>query len=150
MEIEVQGVKYKIPRAPEVTGALAPLPESKQREWREIYVKGLKQAVAEHPGENVEQFATREANRMLRVEEPQNYDEAMKLELWQLMKIESRGTHLHVVTIGSHGCNLPIPRGTDASADIAAKFEANAAAIGPAAAADKGASKDRSGKGPDK
>jgi hypothetical protein len=110
----------EIPPAPEVVGALAPLPEAKRREWRDTYAKALKQAKIDVPEDGMEQRtrALKEANRMFRVEEPLNYKDAMALEPWQVMKRQQEGERLHVVLIDSRGHFFPVPRGVDAAADL--------------------------------
>ncbi len=114
MEGEGQAVRSEIPMAPQFPG----LPESKQREWRELYAKALKQAKIDHPEDGMEQraVATREANRIFRVDELRNYREAMALESWQVLHLQQMGDQLKVVTIDGKKYSFDVPRGVDASA----------------------------------
>jgi hypothetical protein len=104
--------KLLIPEAPEVHGALAPLPEAKRKEWRDGYSRGLKQAKLDHAEDPFEQArgALREANRVFWIDEITTYEGAIALQDWQLMHRSERGGHLKIVTIEGKKYSFPIPR----------------------------------------
>jgi len=115
---EVKVTAAEIPPMPELAGALAPLPASKQREWRDTYAKALKQAKIDVPEGGMEQRirAVKEANRIFCVDEPLSYKDAMALEPWQLVKRQQMGDRLHVVTIDGKGLWFEVSRGVDVAA----------------------------------
>src|SRR5712664_3283181 len=91
----------QVPDPPEVHGALALFPESSKGQWRLNYIRALKQAQVDFPGVETQQraVATREANRLLIVDEPESYEDAMDIEPWKVLKRESFGANLEVTAI---------------------------------------------------
>jgi hypothetical protein len=118
LENEARGTGDGIPLAPEVVGALAPLPESKRHEWRQLYSAALKQAKVDSPGDSIaqRQAANKEANRIFRIGEITTYKQAAALEDWQLMKRQEIGGRLHIVTIDGKGYWVDVPSSVDAGA----------------------------------
>jgi aspartyl/asparaginyl beta-hydroxylase (cupin superfamily) len=105
--------KVVIPEVPELHGALAPLPEAKRKEWREAYARGLKQAKLDRAEDPTEQarMARKEANRVYWIDEPTSYEEATRLQDWQLMARVERGGQLIIVTVHQHKrYSFPIPQ----------------------------------------
>ncbi|HWR37017.1 MAG TPA: hypothetical protein VN622_14235 [Clostridia bacterium] len=72
----------------EVPAAPHFLPKSQRSNWTKTYAQAFKQAQTDFPDDLSAQRAAalREANRMLRVPEPESYEAAMKLESWQVLK----------------------------------------------------------------
>jgi hypothetical protein len=70
--------KIQIPAAPNIPGFTREM----QRKWESDFAKAFKQALVDHPGDEITQraVATREANRVFRVEAPTSYEEAMAIE----------------------------------------------------------------------
>jgi hypothetical protein len=83
MEKTMNGEKVQIPAAPSLPGFDA----ERQARWRSDWAKAFKQAQVDHPGDEITQraVATREANRVLRVEEPSSYEEAIALEDFRVL-----------------------------------------------------------------
>src|SRR6266852_3375972 len=110
-----EAAKINVPEPPNLPG----LPESKRRDWRETYAKAFKQALIDHPADEIEQRATamREANRIFSVDEPANYKDAMALADWQVLYRAERDGHLKVVTIDAKKYSFPIPEKAVSPAD---------------------------------
>ncbi len=74
--------------ADEITTPMPPsrLPEKEKALWKKKYIEAFRQAKADNPDNDSEQqqFARREANRMLKPPEPSSYAEAMALPEHQL------------------------------------------------------------------
>ena len=100
-------VQIQIPDAPTLLG----FSEKRRAEWKQSWVDAFTQAQVDHPGDETTQraVATREANRIFRVKEPKTYEEAMRLEDWQIVKRVEEGANLKVVTIDGKKYLLPIP-----------------------------------------
>jgi hypothetical protein len=112
MNGEGQAVRSEIPMAPQLGGALAPLPESKQREWRETYARALKQAKVDHPEDGMEQraTATRKANSIFDIDEITTYKQGMALEPWQLLYRGESGGTLTVIPIDGKKYRVAVER----------------------------------------
>jgi len=72
----------------EITTPMPPkrLPAKEQAAWKKKYVEAFRQAQADNPDNEPQQrqYALREANRMLKVPEPDSYADAMALPEHQL------------------------------------------------------------------
>jgi hypothetical protein len=98
-------IKTQVPKAPAI------LPASLQKKWTETFTAALKQAQGDHPDDVPAQTASalREANRMLRVPEPESYEDAKRLAEWQvLLRRESEG-QLKITTIDGRKYAFEIP-----------------------------------------
>jgi hypothetical protein len=71
----------------EVPAAPAGLPAAVEKRWKETYVAAYKEAQTDEPEQSSAwpQYALRAANKTLRVPEPENYKDAMRLEPWQFI-----------------------------------------------------------------
>jgi hypothetical protein len=96
-----------VPEPPGIFGGLAPLPESVKKQWREVYAKAFSQAKLDSPNEPTvhAQRARKTANRLLEVEKPTSYAEAMAMPDWQVFKRERRNGQLVLVTIEARGAD---------------------------------------------
>src|SRR5712691_12684746 len=100
----------------EQTNAPAPpqfpgMPKDFAGRWTVAYARALKQAEVNYPGDETEQraVATREANRLFAVDEPENYEQAMAIESWKVLHREPFGKELKLVTIDGKKYRFPIP-----------------------------------------
>jgi hypothetical protein len=97
----------------EIPAPHAGLPDSVQKKWKLAYAQGFKDAQDDFPEDAVQQkqAALRAANKTLRVEDPTNYGEAMKLEDWHFVRRSPSedGKTLHVVTRHGKLFSFPIP-----------------------------------------
>lgn len=100
-------VQIQAPEPPDFPG----FPDKRKLEWKQNWLKAFKQAQIDHPGDEITQraVATREANRVFRVEEPTGYDDAMALEEWQFLLRAEKGGQLKLVTIDGKKYSFPIP-----------------------------------------
>jgi hypothetical protein len=80
-------------------------------QWQLAYQKALKQAEVNYPGDETEQraVASREANRLFAVDEPETYEQAMAIEPWKCLHRQVFGNVLKVVTIDGKKYSFPIP-----------------------------------------
>src|SRR6266571_3665431 len=108
-----------VPDFPVMVGALGEVPEKVKKEWRETYVRAHKQSQLDSPNEPSlhAQRARRAANALLDVRKPANYEEAMELPDWQVVKREGKEGRLVLVTIDGRG-----PEPTDPEEPRSAKF----------------------------
>jgi len=99
--------KSNVPAAPQFPG----MPRDFAARWENAYVRAFKQAEVNHPGDDTEQraVATREANRLFAVYEPESYEEAMAIESWKVLHRDEFGTELRVVTIDGKKYRFPLP-----------------------------------------
>jgi hypothetical protein len=99
--------KTNVPSAPHFAG----MPRDFAGRWEVAYVKAFKQAEVNYPGDETEQraVATREANRLLAVDEPENYEQAMAIEDWKVLLRQQFGSQLRVVTIDGKKYSFAIP-----------------------------------------
>ena len=91
------------------------LPKDVEFKWKQAYVLAFKDSQASDP-ENPgawSQPATREANKVLRVPEPQSFGDAMNLADWMVMHREQKktkdGVVLNVVTRHGKKFSFPVP-----------------------------------------
>src|SRR5579872_5643028 len=88
----------EIPAPPEHYGALAEIPSEVRERWKARYAEVIGDACEEYEEmqqqltpeilQGIARNALREANRLLRVSEPQSYADACALPDWQVMKRE--------------------------------------------------------------
>src|SRR6266404_924705 len=120
--------KTNVPAAPYFEG----MPRDFAGRWRQEYVKALKQAEVNYPGDETEQraVATREANRLLAVDEPESYEEAMAIEEWKCLHRKPFGNELKLVTINGRKYSFPIPEEKPKQAERPKEIEKPSAAKG--------------------
>ena len=96
-----------VPAPPQFPG----MPKDFAGRWTVAYARAFKQAEQNHPGDETEQraVATREANRLFAVDEPENYEQAMAIESWKVLHREPFGNVLKVVTIDGKKYAFPLP-----------------------------------------
>jgi hypothetical protein len=101
--------EIKTPTAPKT------LPPKLQSEWRKKYVEAFKQAQTDHPDNPVlqEQFALREANRMLRSPEVKSYEDAAALPDHHVISRKEEDGKLKVVTADGKKHVFDSPKGKD-------------------------------------
>lgn len=99
--------KIDIPEVPPVPG----LPEQVKAAWRKAYADAFKRAQVDHKDDPLmqRQVALGEANRIFRLDAPVDYDDAMDLAPWQVIKREAREGELKVVTIDGQKFSFPVP-----------------------------------------
>lgn len=92
------------------------LPDAVQEKWKKAYAAAFAQAKNDEPDGPESAWrhvANREANKVLRFIDPSNYDEAMALEDWQVIRREEQktasGVVLKVVTRHGRGFSFPVP-----------------------------------------
>jgi hypothetical protein len=75
--------KVQVPAAPSLPG----FDSAAQAKWRSEWLKAFKQAQVDHQGDEITQraVATREANRVFRVEAPASYEEAAAIEDFKVL-----------------------------------------------------------------
>jgi len=97
----------KVPAAPYFPG----VPRDFAGRWQQAFARAFKQAEVNHPGDETEQraVATREANRLFAVDEPENYEQAMAIENWKVLHREPFGQELRLVTIDGKKYRFPLP-----------------------------------------
>jgi hypothetical protein len=98
--------KQEIPNAPKL------LPPDERKRWLKIYATAFKEAQNDFPEDTTlqKQTALREANRMLRVHAPEDYEEAMKIpgHLVKQRFVDSKGV-LRVTTIDGKKYHFEVP-----------------------------------------
>ncbi len=99
--------KVNVPAAPHFEG----MPRDFAARWEQIWAKAFKAAEVNHPGDETEQraVATREANRLFAVDEPENYEQAMAIEGWKVLHRGASGGVLKLVTIDGKKYSFPVP-----------------------------------------
>jgi hypothetical protein len=99
--------KSNVPTAPHFPG----MPRDFAGRWEMAYAKAFRQAEVNHPGDETEQraVASREANRLFAVDEPENYDQAMAIEDWKVLHRQQMGSLLKLVTIDGKKYSFPVP-----------------------------------------
>lgn len=90
------------------------------KKWKSDWVKAFKQAVVDFPGDEIAQrtVATREANRMFRVEHPASYGEAVALPARHVIfRGNTASGKFGVVTIDGkkHYFDVPAARAEEAA-----------------------------------
>jgi hypothetical protein len=103
--------QVNIPAFPVIAGALAEVPESVKKAWRETYLKAHRQSELDsplQPGAHP-QVARKAANALLQVNKPTSYEEAMDLPDWQVMKRQEKEGQLILVTIDGRGPDVSDP-----------------------------------------
>lgn len=105
----------------------ASLPAEVQEQWRELYLAGYKDSQERHPNLQPDRAAfmahhqegLKQANRLVRVEMPENYEQAMALKPWQLLpgwpkvvpaNVTGRGDELRGVTIDGKKFSFHVPK----------------------------------------
>lgn len=107
-------------------------------QWRSNWQKAFKQAQIDHPGDDITQraVATREANRVFRVDEPTSYEEAMALEDFKVLDRKPvAGGKLAVVTIDGKKYSFDVPAAAAAAPEAEEKKQSGGRARGGNAAA---------------
>ena len=98
------------------------LPARLHETWRKDYASEHRKAQVDAPNDTSEQHqrALRFANRHLRTEAPQNFDEGLAFEKWQLVRRWIENGRLKGVTIDGRRFSFRIPAGKEAIAAAAA------------------------------
>jgi hypothetical protein len=82
-------LEFEVPNPPEHTGALAELPATVKKAWRAAYSATYIKAAADTENSSERHgIALREANRLIKVEEPEDHEDAYEIPDWQVMKRE--------------------------------------------------------------
>jgi hypothetical protein len=84
-----QELEFEVPNPPDHSLALAEIPADVQKKWKDTYSKAFERAAADT--ENASErhgTALREANRLIKVQEPEDHEQAYAIPTWQLMKRE--------------------------------------------------------------
>src|SRR5690242_18947053 len=78
---------FVTPECPETVGALAPVPNSVRKQWKETFEEALEEAQRDFPDNPLLQLeaALREANRIFRVKEPTSHEDAHAIPELQVM-----------------------------------------------------------------
>ncbi len=99
--------KVNVPAAPHFGG----MPRDFAGRWEQVWAKAFRAAEVNYPGDETEQraVATREANRLFAVDEPENYEQAMGIENWKVLHRQPSGGVLKLVTIDGKKYSFPIP-----------------------------------------
>lgn len=105
--------KTNVPAVPHFEG----MPRDFASRWETAFVKALRQAEINHPGDETEQraVATREANRLFAVEEPETYEQAVALEPWKVLQRRESEGKLKLVTIEGKKYSFAIPARKEAA-----------------------------------
>lgn len=93
----------------------AGLPKAVENKWKQAYAVGFKEAQASDQESPAAwgQPALREANKVLRVPDPEDFDDAMELADWMVLHREQKktkdGVVLNVVTRHGKKFRFPVP-----------------------------------------
>jgi hypothetical protein len=94
-----------------------PLPAAVEKKWKEAWLVAYSQAREDEPeGKEVRwrHAANRAANKTLRFADPTNFEEAMALESWKVIRREEEdtvaGRMLKIVTRHGRGHAFPVPK----------------------------------------
>ncbi|HZU33719.1 MAG TPA: hypothetical protein VFB79_21575 [Candidatus Angelobacter sp.] len=103
----------------QVPAAHAVLPEKLQKKWQKTWLDAYNASSREENLDEAgrQQFATKEANRLLRVPAPKSHEEAMDLEDWQIAHKSEKGGKLRIVTIDGKKHTFDMPTKKDPAGD---------------------------------